>query len=94
MKPRTTLRRALSDANLLGGVLAGESWRAWRVLLIAAKRDALTAELAGVYPGLVNQLVDLLTRIKAGDAEIERLGRRPMAPAAWPGLAVPSASRS
>jgi hypothetical protein len=28
--PQISMRRALSDAALLGSVLAGESWAAWR----------------------------------------------------------------
>jgi hypothetical protein len=32
MKPTVTMREALGDAQLLGNVLAGESWLAWRVL--------------------------------------------------------------
>lgn len=43
MKPRTTIRKALSDKRLLGHVIAGDSWRAWRVLLIAAMGEKLTA---------------------------------------------------
>jgi hypothetical protein len=41
MTPRTTLRQALSDPALLGDVLSGPSWRAWRVLLIAAMGEPL-----------------------------------------------------
>ena len=41
VKPRTTLRKALADPQLLGGALAGLSWRAWRVLLIAAMGEEL-----------------------------------------------------
>jgi hypothetical protein len=33
MTPFVTMRRALSDEHLLGGVLGGDSWLAWRVLL-------------------------------------------------------------
>jgi hypothetical protein len=44
MKPQATLRRALSDLNLLGATLAGESWRAWRILLIAAMGEPLTED--------------------------------------------------
>jgi len=36
MTPTVTIRKALGDPALLGNVLAGDSWRAWRVLLIAA----------------------------------------------------------
>jgi hypothetical protein len=47
-------------------------WRAdYEVLKV--KRDALAAELGEVYPKVVNQLVDLLTRIRANDAELSRL---------------------
>jgi hypothetical protein len=38
---RVSLRRALADPQLLGGVLHGDSWRAWKVLLIAAMGEAL-----------------------------------------------------
>ena len=44
MKPTVPIRKALSDPALLGGVLAGDSWSAWRVLLIAAMGEALTDE--------------------------------------------------
>jgi hypothetical protein len=37
-----SLRRALSDPKLLGNALAGDSWLAWRILLIAAVGEALT----------------------------------------------------
>jgi hypothetical protein len=36
MKPTIPIREALADAQLLGNVIGGESWQAWRVLLIAA----------------------------------------------------------
>ena len=34
MKPRATIRKALADKQLLGKVLSGDTWRAWRILLI------------------------------------------------------------
>ena len=42
MKPTVTMRKALADKKLLGNVLAGDSWRAWRVLMIAAMGEPLT----------------------------------------------------
>jgi hypothetical protein len=42
MKPNTTIRDALADKQLLGGVLAGESWAAWRTLMIASMGELLT----------------------------------------------------
>jgi hypothetical protein len=42
MTPRVTLRKALEDPELLGTVLAGPSWHAWRVILLAAMGEPLT----------------------------------------------------
>ena len=42
MIPTTTMRKSLSDKKLLGSVLVGPSWSAWRVLLIALMGEALT----------------------------------------------------
>jgi hypothetical protein len=42
MKPRTSLRAALEDPALLGKALPGDSWKAWRIILIAAMGEALT----------------------------------------------------
>lgn len=44
MKPTVTLRKALMNKALLGEVLTGSSWHAWRVLLIAAMGERLTDE--------------------------------------------------
>lgn len=41
MKPLVTMREALRDPELLGNALPGTSWRAWRVLLIAAMGEPL-----------------------------------------------------
>jgi hypothetical protein len=41
MKPRVTLRHALNDPQLLGGVLVGDSWKPWKTLLIASMGEAL-----------------------------------------------------
>jgi hypothetical protein len=44
MRPQITLRHALADPNLLGGILTGDSWRAWHILLMAAMGERLTPE--------------------------------------------------
>jgi hypothetical protein len=41
MTPTVNIRKALKDPSLLGNVLAGETWRAWRVLLVASMGEAL-----------------------------------------------------
>jgi hypothetical protein len=42
MKKRIAMRDALADPKLLGHALSGESWSAWRTLLIAAVGEKLT----------------------------------------------------
>jgi hypothetical protein len=42
VRAKVTLRRALEDSELLGSVLGGESWHAWRSLLLAANGESLT----------------------------------------------------
>jgi hypothetical protein len=44
MIPRVPLRQALSDPNLLGTALAGDSWSSWRILSIAAMGEELSAD--------------------------------------------------
>jgi threonine/homoserine efflux transporter RhtA len=46
MQPLIPIRTALTDPGLLGQVLAGDSWQAWRVILIAAMGEQLTADSA------------------------------------------------
>jgi hypothetical protein len=44
MIPQTTLRKTLTDPNLLGNILAGDSWSAWRAILLAAMGEPLKAD--------------------------------------------------
>src|SRR5262249_34362389 len=41
MKPRIPLRKALEDKALLGSCLGGNSWHAWRSILLAAMGEPL-----------------------------------------------------
>jgi hypothetical protein len=50
-----TMRRALSDRNLLGAALGGDSWLAWRVLLIAAMGEALTDKERPIFAKLTGR---------------------------------------
>lgn len=51
MRPKVPLRQALADPALLGTVLPGETWAAWRTLLIAAMDEPLTDNDPGpVHP--------------------------------------------
>ena len=49
MKPLFTLRDALDDPHLLGGLLDGPSWRYWRALLIGAMGEALDTEERALF---------------------------------------------
>jgi hypothetical protein len=54
MTPFVTMRRALSDEPLLGGVLGGDSWLALRILLIAMG-EALTDEERAIFAKLTGR---------------------------------------
>jgi hypothetical protein len=43
MIPQVTLRKALTDSQLLGNVLGGDSWSGWRAILLAAMGENLNA---------------------------------------------------
>jgi hypothetical protein len=55
MTPFVTMRRALTDRHLLGAALGADSWRAWRVLLIAAMGEALAGEERRVFAKLTGR---------------------------------------
>jgi hypothetical protein len=55
MIPKTTLRRALADQQLLGSELAGDSWAAWRTLLIAAMGEELTDDERQIFRQLTGR---------------------------------------
>jgi hypothetical protein len=55
VNPTVTLRKALSDPGLLGHVIAGDSWSAWQMLLIAAMGEALTADERAVFKQLTQR---------------------------------------
>ena len=44
MKPLVTMRHALEDRDLFGAILSGPTWASWRVLLIAAMGEEMTAD--------------------------------------------------
>jgi hypothetical protein len=55
MTPLVTMRRALSDEHLLRIVLGGDSWLAWRILLIAAMGEALTDDERAIFAKLTGR---------------------------------------
>ena len=52
MRPTVTLRKALADPALLGGVLGGDTWQTWRTLLIAAMGEPLDGNERVVFKQL------------------------------------------
>ena len=63
-----SMRRALSDKNLLGGVLEGDSWLAWRALLIASKGEELTPEEREVFKRLTGRAREPLEPVEEFEA--------------------------
>jgi hypothetical protein len=74
MNPRISLREALSDPNLLGSALAGDSWKAWRTLLIAAMGEELTADERAIFAKLTGREREPLERVHELAAVVGRRG--------------------
>src|SRR5204863_6062566 len=73
-RPRVTLRAALSDPLLLGTVLAGDSWHAWRTLLIAAMGERLTDDERITFTQLTGRATEPMERVEELVAVIGRRG--------------------
>src|SRR5215470_14600822 len=74
MIPRVPLREALSDPNLLGTAIAGDSWRSWRTLLIAAMGEELREDEREIFSQLTGREHEPLQRIDQFAAVIGRRG--------------------
>jgi hypothetical protein len=55
VKTLVTMREALTDRAYFGGLLAGDSWAAWRVLLIAIVGETLTSDERAVFRTLTGR---------------------------------------
>ncbi|ACA15744.1 conserved hypothetical protein [Methylobacterium sp. 4-46] len=55
MRRLLSMREALEDPNVFGAILPGESWAAWRVLLIASQGEPLTAAERAIYAALTGR---------------------------------------
>jgi hypothetical protein len=73
-KAAISMRRALEDPQLLGGVLAGDSWRAWRIILIAGWGEALTDDERVIFTRLTGRAREPLERCEELWAIIGRRG--------------------
>jgi len=74
MIPRVPLREALSDPNLLGTAIAGDSWGSWRTLLIAAMGEALRDDEREIFTKLTGRVREPLQRVDEFAAVIGRRG--------------------
>jgi hypothetical protein len=70
---RISLRRALADPNLLGTVLEGDSWFAWRTLLISAMGESLTDDERVLFQQLTGRAHEPEKRV---DDLVAVVGRR------------------
>ncbi len=50
-----TMREALEDPEVFGDYLAGESWRPWRVILMASQGEPLTDDERAIYTTLTKR---------------------------------------
>jgi hypothetical protein len=74
MIPRVPLREALSDPNLLGAAIAGDSWSSWRTLLIAAMGEDLRKDEREIFSKLTGRDREPLQRVDQFAAVIGRRG--------------------
>ena len=74
MRPRLSLRKALNDKLLLGKSLTGDSWQAWRVLLIAAMGEKLTDEERQLFKQLTGREHEPKQRVEEFVGVIGRRG--------------------
>ena len=74
MKPRISLRQSLQDPNLLGGALTGESWAAWRTLLVASMGESLTEDERATFRALTGRVREPLQRVDQFAAVVGRRG--------------------
>jgi hypothetical protein len=72
--PAVTMRRALSDPAMLGTVLVGDSWLAWRILLVAAMGESLTDDERVIFTRLTGREREPDVRVESLWAAVGRRG--------------------
>jgi hypothetical protein len=82
MKPKITLRKALADKQLLAGALPGDTWSAWRTLLIASMGEALADEERTTFTALTGREREPGQRVEEFVGVIGRRGGKSRAVAA------------
>jgi hypothetical protein len=74
MIPKVSLREALDDPALLGHAIAGDSWKPWRTLLIAAMGEALTDDERTLFTQLTGREHDPLQPVEEFVGVVGRRG--------------------
>lgn len=74
MKARVAMRTALSDTRHFGSILPGNSWAAWRILLIAAMGEALTPDERVIFESLTGRPAEPPERVDELSCVIGRRG--------------------
>jgi hypothetical protein len=74
MKPQISIRKALSDKNLLGSTLTGDSWLPLRILLIALMGEALNEEERKIFSQLTERQQEPGQRVEEFVAVVGRRG--------------------
>src|SRR5689334_20440935 len=74
MIPKVPLRRALEDPALLGTALPGDTWLAWRTLLIAAMGEPLSDDERAIFTRLTGRISEPLGRVEELWAVVGRRG--------------------
>jgi hypothetical protein len=80
--PLIPAREAFTTEGLLGTVLPGPSWHAWRTLIIAAMGEGLTDAEWAIFTALTGRLRGPLTRVEEFWAIVGRRGGKSRAVAA------------
>ena len=81
MKPLIPMRAALEDPDLFGRMLDGDSWRPWRVLLIASMGEPLDDDERAIFKSLTDREREPLSRVDELWAIIGRRGGKTRAAA-------------
>jgi hypothetical protein len=74
-----TMRTALEDNRLLGSILGGPSWLAWRVILIAAMGEALRDDERAIFKRLTGREREAAQRCEELWAIVGRRGGKSLA---------------
>lgn len=78
---KVTIRRALENPELLGSVLSGASWQAWRVILIATMGEPLTDSEREIFTQLTQRPMEPQERVEEVWAVAGRRGGKTRAAA-------------